>query len=81
MNLEEISPVIVQLPCLMAKAACIWNPLVYVCHNREFRKAFVKKFRLWNKSSSSEATRHLESGRNAFEHNSIELFRYRQPIC
>ncbi|XP_052814045.1 parapinopsin-like [Mya arenaria] len=61
MNLEDISPVIVQLPCLMAKAACIWNPLVYVYHNREFRKAFMKKFRQWNKSPSSEATNVLQN--------------------
>ncbi|WAR10421.1 OPSD1-like protein, partial [Mya arenaria] len=70
MNLEDISPVIVQLPCLMAKTACIWNPVVYVCHNREFRKAFVEKFRLWNRASSTQSTYDLTSRPNTFRRTS-----------
>ncbi|WAR10412.1 OPSD-like protein, partial [Mya arenaria] len=76
MNLEEISPAIVQLPCLMAKAACIWNPLVYVCYNREFRKAFMKKFRIRNKSSASLTTSYIEN--ETLEQHSTAVKRIRR---
>ena len=46
MELLTISPLLVQLPCLMAKTACIWNPLVYVCHNSQFRDAFIDRFHI-----------------------------------
>jgi visual pigment-like receptor peropsin len=46
MDLITISPMLVQLPCLMAKTACIWNPLVYVCHNSQFRDAFIDRFKI-----------------------------------
>jgi hypothetical protein len=66
MDLYSISPLLVQLPCLMAKTACIWNPLVYVCHNNQFRKAFIKRYGIeWifaTKTSSDPDT--SESGGN-----------------
>lgn len=48
-DLFRISPMLVQLPCLMAKTACIWNPLVYVCHNSQFRDAFIERFGILKK--------------------------------
>ncbi|KAL4216983.1 hypothetical protein ACF0H5_023440 [Mactra antiquata] len=40
-----VSPMLVQLPCLMAKTACIWNPIVYVSHNSRYRQAYLQTFR------------------------------------
>ncbi|KAL4217355.1 7 transmembrane receptor (rhodopsin) [Mactra antiquata] len=43
-DVQGVSPMLVQLPCLMAKTACIWNPIVYVCHNSRYRKAYIETF-------------------------------------
>ncbi|KAL4217354.1 7 transmembrane receptor (rhodopsin) [Mactra antiquata] len=43
-DIARISPMLVQLPCLMAKTACIWNPIVYVCHNSRYRQAYIQTF-------------------------------------
>ena len=29
----------------MAKTACMWNPIVYVCHHGDFNKAFADIFK------------------------------------
>jgi len=61
-DVDEMSPFVVQLPCLMAKSACIWNPLVYVCHNAEFKKAFLGTLSLTKKQSSLDISNTMETG-------------------
>lgn len=79
-NLIKVSPMLVLLPCLMAKSACIWNPLVYVCHNSQFRSAFLqkfglsKKFRISFRGSSDSKTR--ESDRL----NNVSLQTYQSKV-
>lgn len=39
---ENIPPTSTVVPAILAKCSVMWNPVIYVAMNRQFRKAFVK---------------------------------------
>ncbi|XP_033751107.1 rhodopsin-like [Pecten maximus] len=41
---EDIHPLIGTLPSLFAKSSILWNPLIYVCRNRSFKRALLDTF-------------------------------------
>ena len=52
----------VELPSLMAKASCMVNPLVYVCHNEDFKTAFRNMFqslkdKYWTRTANNDGSK------------------------
>ncbi|XP_060062526.1 rhodopsin-like [Ylistrum balloti] len=41
---DDVHPFVGTLPSLFAKASIIWNPLIYVCRNRTFKRALFDTF-------------------------------------
>ncbi|XP_021368658.1 rhodopsin-like [Mizuhopecten yessoensis] len=41
---DDVHPLIGTLPSVFAKASIIWNPLIYVCRNRSFKRALFDTF-------------------------------------
>ena len=43
-DVSQMSPTVAILAPLMAKSASVWNPLIYVVKNQDFRTAFTTIF-------------------------------------
>ncbi|XP_069136882.1 rhodopsin-like isoform X1 [Argopecten irradians] len=41
---DDIHPLLGTLPSLFAKSSILWNPLIYVCRNRSFKRALLETF-------------------------------------
>ncbi|GFN78316.1 melanopsin [Plakobranchus ocellatus] len=40
----RLSPLVATIPALIAKASCVWNPIIYVAMNANFRMGFISLF-------------------------------------